>query len=142
MKADRKNSVFVWKRAATRVLAAFLVLYALSDVTVLQAYCGNELTGIPPASLVVRTTEATVFQNSTSSASAKSSFNYQSDNDHSSRTAAAHDCFCYCSHVLIENISLELPTISEAQKTARATSVQADYRSSTLTYLFRPPRFA
>ncbi len=33
----------------TKFLAAFFVLYALADVSVLQAYCGNESLGIPPA---------------------------------------------------------------------------------------------
>ena len=40
----RKNKAKNW----TRILALFFLLYALSDVSVLQVYSGNEALGIPP----------------------------------------------------------------------------------------------
>lgn len=48
MESHRNNYGSVWKRRAVKLLAAFFVVYALLDISVLQAYCGNETLGIPP----------------------------------------------------------------------------------------------
>jgi len=48
MKLSAQNRHLNWKGAFSRLLALFFVLYAGADITVLQAYCGNEMVGIPP----------------------------------------------------------------------------------------------
>lgn len=47
--SDRVKSQFKIRGRIVSLVAFLFVIYAIADVSVLRAYCGNEALGIPPA---------------------------------------------------------------------------------------------
>lgn len=84
------------------ILAAFFVLYAVLDISVLQAYCGNEALGIPPwaAQLKLESNDSP-FEIGTGG-EAYVIFSQIPDDERSNHIPASDEaCFCCCSHTTI-----------------------------------------
>lgn len=135
-----KNST---KHGLISLVALLFVVYALADITVLQAYCGNEAVGIPPAHHLSKTSK------SPASRSATNFSQIRSESDEESRpgsdpTQDCDDdtCFCCCSHVVKGYFA-----IPSYKPTIRVGFSQSDtyvgrYSNSSLTQFFRPPRIS
>jgi len=101
MKPDGCSVGLVWKRRIVTLLAAFFVLYAILDISVLQAYCGNEALGIPPYAAQLRLDGERSRQSSVREkgiAGVSQSPDEKPTND----TPISDDaCFCCCSHTTL-----------------------------------------
>lgn len=143
---EKKLTALIWRRA-THLLAAFFVLFAFADVSVLQAYSGNETIGIPSYArqlqiekLKSKKTDAPVAAQAATDFSGSPGEELPPD-PHSSE----ENCFGCCSHVLLgfnvaESIARE---ILPARLTASNFS---DYRrphsDSHLQKFYQPPKSA
>jgi|CXWL01.1.fsa_nt_gi hypothetical protein len=126
-------------RRATQLLALFILLYALADVSVLQAYCGNESMGIPPDHhSVLRANDSAQSEHDTCSESGKADCRQTPDEkeyDHH------HECFCW--HQIIVGFYHFNPVLfTESLRTQPSVSYDEQYSDSSLTHLFRPPQLA
>ena len=100
MELRRDTYGWVWKRRVVKLLAAFFVLYAVLDISVLQAYCGNENLGIPPyAAQVPSESESpkSVIGEDVHAGDSRSPGEERSDKTPNSDDA----CFCCCSHTTL-----------------------------------------
>lgn len=128
---------------AIRVIAAFFVIYALADVSVLQAYCGNETLGIPPADHVASTEGAqndgnvilVVGQDKTS------------DRRVSSSTAGTEkpcegdeECFGSCSHIVVPVSFVSFNDVPDLPSREVVLPFADRYVQSDLTSPFQPPK--
>jgi hypothetical protein len=135
------------RRRATQLLAAFFVLFAFADVSVMQAYSGNETVGILTFArqlqiekLKSKKTGAPVVALAATNLSGSPSEQLPPD-PHSSE----ENCFGCCSHVLLgfslaESIEREvLPTKITASNFSDRERPQSD---SHLQQLYQPPKSA
>lgn len=141
-----KNSI---RRGLTRLAALLFVVYALADVTVLQAYCGNEAIGIPPAHYLSKNT---VVENSGIAVSRPSKYltsmgrkldgPYRQGGDPSQNRDDA-SCFCCCSHAIAGSFTiLSYISTNIRPRPSQSDSYIGRYSNSSLTQLFRPPKSA
>lgn len=150
MKTSEENFTALDRRWAIRLLAAFFVLYAFADVSVLQVYSGNETVGIPShvQQLQIKKTKSAKTVNAPNSVGAQviatapdSSGEEQPPIPHSSEES----CFGCCSHILLgfnlaESIARE---ILPARITAsNFSNHQQPLSDSHLRQLYQPPKFA
>lgn len=127
------------RRRATQLLALFILVYAMADVSVLQAFCGNESLGIPPdhhsASL---TNDSAQSGHETCSESKKAECQRLPDDedyDHS------HQCFCW-QQIVVGSFRFDSALITELIETCRPSSHENKRPDSDLQTFFRPPRSA
>lgn len=135
-----KNSI---KRGLIRLVALLFVVYALADVTVLQAYCGNEAVGIPPAHHISKNTVVdanTSFANHVQSGGVSDEKRQQGDEPVQDCNDDA--CFCCCSHVIAGHFSFPSKSLNSASQGLRHYTYVGRHANSELTNFFRPPRTA
>jgi hypothetical protein len=143
MKLSGQNQHLKWKRAISRVLALFFVLYALADITVLQVYCGNETVGIPPYAQQIQIKQKNKKTNSLTFAVADSSSS--SRQEHTPDLPASEEsCFCCCSHITIgfNFIQSVVPEILPTKQSKSNFSENRLQSNSHLPQLYQPPKFA
>lgn len=130
------------KMAAIKVLAAFLILYALADVSVLQAYCGNEAIGMPPADhLLNRTSEDfKVFKTDTVKSHGSESVSRSSRSDVESPCPGDAECFGNCPHIVISLTLVDLESRSTVPDRSDIPWYNSRFTQSDLTPLFHPPK--
>jgi len=87
----------IGKTVVTRLLAAFFLFYALADVSILQAYCGNEAVGIPPAHHQKESND--VITEASSSSTSDSVEVSRGSSSESDPRCCTDECFCCCPHV-------------------------------------------
>lgn len=139
---QKQKQQFIWKRDFFRLVALFFVLYALADVTVLQAYCGNETVGIPSYAQQVRAEKrkAEVADN------AQTAFK-TSDSSPQEQTPdlpdSEEDCFCCCSHTLLGfNLMKSYTPILVVKESGSNFSLRHQHSSIHLRLVYQPPKFA
>lgn len=130
------------KRFATQCVAVLFVMYALADISVLQAYCGNESVGIPPSHHLAKST-ADSESSKSSVKEDQSYFNHCTEGEQDSPEDCNDDCcFCCSSHVTISYFAMQ-PTETVVLPLAQdSSSFENKHPNSGLAYLFRPPRIA
>ena len=101
MVVNRSKSQIRLRNKLTSLVAFLFVLYAVADVSVLQAYCGNEAVGIPPAHHFTKTARDPDSRSATKSIQTR----LQSDGEPRQGNDPTQDCdddtcFCCCSHVI------------------------------------------
>lgn len=133
------------KKTAIKVLAAFFVIYALADVSVLQAYCGNESLGIPPADHLTKS-KSKVDDASAAAhhcSADRAEINHVSVSSSPSPEAPCEgdpECFGSCAHIAIPFAFIEFRETPILPKDAKIDSYQNRYNPSDLTPLFQPPK--
>ncbi len=140
MELQRQNQPLKWKRAISRVLALFFVLYALADITVLQAYCGNEMVGIPPYAQQIQMKQKIKKIDSPTFADSSNSSRQEQPPD---LPTSEESCFCCCSHTTIGFNSLQ-SVVSEILPTKQSKPNFSENRlksNSHLPQLYQPPKF-
>lgn len=128
-----------WRLRLTQLIALLLVLYALTDITVLQAYCGNEAVGIPPAHHLVKNNQDSTekefqFQENQNTLS-KSHNQEESPEDCSDEC-----CFCCSSHSILNYFRFESKMFEVKLAQTNSLSYENNHSNTELHYLFRPPR--
>lgn len=140
MSSPKKSALALTTRL-TSLVALLLIFYALADVTFLQAYCGNEAVGIPPAHHLSNSFAETGVEKSRDSDSVASFQNESpSDGQPAPHEGQDDECFCCCSHVVAGYFFID----GSVHETTRIGISSATFRilhpSSQLTSLFRPPQ--
>lgn len=124
-------------------MAAFFITYALADVSVLQAYCGNETLGIPPADHVASTESdqndanviAVAGQDKTSVPSVSSStlgMEKPCEGD--------EECFGSCSHIVVPVSFVSFIEVPDPPSRKVVLPFADRYVQSDLTSPFQPPK--
>lgn len=141
MKLSGQNRHLKWKHTISRVLALFFVLYVFADITVLQAYCGNEMVGIPPYAQQIQIKQKNKKIDSPTIADASSPFRQEQTPD---LPVSEDSCFCCCSHTTISFNSIQ-SVGREILPAKQPTSNFSENRltsNSHLPQLYQPPKFA
>ena len=92
-----------FKRTAIKLIAVFFVVYALAEVSVLQAYCGNESLGIPPASHLKRAQRNAGSEQKIAAKAApeRNDNEVKPDHDTDAPCEGDEECLGCCSHVVL-----------------------------------------
>lgn len=133
----------VWKRRAIKFLAAFFVLYAMLDISVLQAYCGNETLGIPPYAAQLRLNSEMSLQSSVREKGI-AGISQSPDKERSGDGPLSEDaCFCCCSHTTLSvNLLAPLakpPDTSASESNFSKKNLLPDSHPSPH---YQPPKFS
>ena len=130
-----KNSM---KRGLIRLVALPFVIYALADVTILQAYCGNEAIGIPPDHHMSDSGRH-LDRSDDSPCSAEQADCQQVPRDHE----YDHQHHCFAWHLVVVAFhGFELGSTDKLSKAKLPLFHQDVHSDSALSHLFRPPRTA
>ncbi len=139
MKCNRQNRQQTRRRKTLRLVALFFVLYMLADVSVLQAYCGNEMVGIPPAHhSIEQTNDLIQDKQETCTESTKADCRQSPDNQDSNHH---HECFCW-QQVVVGFFLFKTALSAESQRTSLPAFYENKHPNSDLSGFFRPPRTA
>lgn len=146
MEPSKQKSQSDWKRVASRLLALLFVIYAFADISVLQAYCGNEAVGIPPYAQQIQNNhrnQETV--NSVSVRTVSDASQSSHEDDAPNLPTGDEECFCCCPHTLLGlNLreSVRQTILSVKPQSTANFSLKHLRSDNHLTELFRPPRVA
>lgn len=146
MQTYRQNPTATWKRRAAQALALLLVLYAFADMTVLQAYCGNEAVGIPSYARQLQMEKQTSrkLQDSSGEKVVTTLSELSQPEQAPDAPVSDEECFCCCSHTLhgfnpVETIRREISPETAFGSNFSDKSLLSD---SHLLLLYQPPKFA
>lgn len=151
MRKGERRQKFTWQRSLTRLAAFLFVIYALADVTVLQAYCGNEAVGIPSYAEQLRIENDRKRQTIDSAAGNDTVRFVANDSDSSNRQETPEpsepdeECFCCCPHT---TLALNHHVQSEAGKILPIKHSESNFSdhqlqsNSHLARLYQPPKSA
>jgi hypothetical protein len=122
------------KRTFIKCVSLLFVIYALADVSILQAYCGNESVGIPPAHHL-STEKADSAEDTTD--------NFQQPQEQKDSEQGCGDDCCFCSsHVVINSYNVGSSLVKLTTISPKTVSYENRHANSELRNLFRPPQFA
>lgn len=116
------------KRTISKCVTLLFVIYAFADISVLQAYCGNEAVGIPPAHHLLHDENE-----------------HNEDSEHHNDTEQGnHEHLSFCSsNIAFDSFIFEfLPVIFTEINTQHSITYENKHSNTGLHYLFRPPRIA
>lgn len=135
-----KNSI---KRGLIRLVALLFVVYALADVTVLQAYCGNEAVGIPPANYISKSTASDANRYLANYVQSRDGSDEKRQNgDEPAQNCNDDACFCCCSHIIAGHFLFPSKPLTSAFVGLRHYVYAGRHANYELTNFFRPPRTA
>ncbi len=121
-------------------LVAFLfVIYAIADVSVLQAYCGNEALGIPPAHHVSENPNSTASVEQAIYVISADHHQRESDDEHG--YDHQHECFCW-QQVVVGLYFLDTIRLSAGRESRILVFHDAQHTNSDLSLHLRPPQIA
>lgn len=126
------------RRKLISLMALLFVIYVLADVSVLQAYCGNEAIGIPPDHHLSDARHHPDRSND-SPCSAEQADCQRVPDDH--EYDHHHQCFGW-QQVVAAFYSFEPGTADQLSKAQPPIFYEDLHSNSALSHLFRPPRTA
>ncbi|MBA2494761.1 MAG: hypothetical protein H0V31_08725 [Acidobacteria bacterium] len=135
-----------WKRIISRLFALLFVVYAFADISVLQAYCGNEAVGIPHYANQIQKIRRNQKADNQTFVQAVFNTSQSSQQDNAPNLPTGdEECFCCCPHTLhgfnaVESVP-QMILSGKPQSTANFAlkHLQSDKH---LKELYRPPRIA
>ncbi len=141
MKQIKQKYKLNFKRLIIQCVSLLFVIYAFADITVLQAYCGNEAIGIPPSHHLsaqnneIRKVDTIVSVNDQ---------NYsQPSNQEDNQDCDDDCCFCCSSHITLGYFAFQPRTPTFVKNNSQPSiSFENKHSYSALNSLFRPPRIA
>lgn len=131
------------KSTAVKALAVFFVLYALAEVSVLQAYCGNENVGIPPTIHISQNGNS--FQEPTDQSIDTNQMQVGSrsgsDSDTDPSRSCDEECFGNCAHLTVPFASANCSSRAEFPINV-SIGIEYDDRLVTSDFppFFHPPK--
>lgn len=146
MKLHKHKSQSDWKHIISRFLALLFVIYAFADISVLQAYCGNEAVGIPPYAQQIQRIRQNPKTDNQTFVQTVSDVSQSSHQDNAPNLPTGdEECFCCCPHTLLglylaESVPQMILSV-KPQSTANF-SLKHLWSDNHLTELYRPPRIA
>ncbi len=140
MKNSKPNHKLNLKRLFVRGVALLFVIYALADVSVLQAFCGNESVGIPPAHHFAKSNNNSA-ESENSNEDSQNNFQQSHDQEDSEQNCGDDCCFCN-SHVVISSFAVESNVMKVTETKTQSISYENKHSNSERDNLFRPPQIA
>lgn len=136
----RSKSQIKLRNRITSLVAFLFVIYAVADVSVLQAYCGNEMLGIPPAHHVSEEGEsaASSTQHGNYVTSADSELPQSPDEhdyDHQ------HECFCW-HQTVVGSYRFSHRKVTEKSQSQSLDIHTSRHKDTDLNSHFRPPQLS
>ena len=129
-----------------QAIALLLVLYAFADMTVLQAYCGNEAVGIPSYArqLQMEKQSSRKIQISRDEKVATTFSELSQPEQTPDAPVSDEECFCCCSHTVhgFSPVKTITRKISPAAVFGSNFSDKSLLSDSHLPLLYQPPKFA
>ncbi|MGI8543955.1 MAG: hypothetical protein ACR2MD_10835 [Aridibacter sp.] len=140
---NRHNFIKTLKKATVYSVALFIVVFALAEVSILQAYCGNESIGIPPAHHTEQIKDCPDEVSQTNTVRTDSDNSFTNHNHNSEDNDDCNDeCLGNCSHIILGYFEF-LPFISkETKQVENPLFYENTIPNSESTSLFRPPQTA
>ncbi len=142
---NRQNFAKALKKATVYSVALFFVVFALAEVSILQAFCGNEAVGIPPSHHITQETEdcpveltKNDFNHENSKSPSVTSHNHDTDEDCFGET----ECLGCCSHVTISQFVFHQYVALNFKNIPNILFYENNIPKSELTSVFRPPQTA
>lgn len=143
VKSSTPQILFAKRNRLFQLLAVFLLVYAVADVTILEYYCGNESLGISSYNQVLAddadnqelsAVDETVFALNAAGHSAP---------DKTPESPAQHDeCLCACGHLLMVDYRVESYQEPISYKQKHLSVTKFFHTNSHPPNTFRPPRTA
>lgn len=140
---DRHNFIKTLKKATIYTVALFIIVFALAEVSILQAYCGNEAIGIPPAHHTEQIEDCPVEVSQTNTIQTDSHNSFTNHNHNSNDESDCNDeCLGNCAHVILGYFGFLPFTSKNIELMQNPIFYESTIPTSELTNLFRPPRTA
>lgn len=135
--SDRLKTNIKLRSKIVSLVAFLFVIYAIADVSVLQAYCGNEAVGIPPAHHISG--------NGSSAFSGEQEKNFisadhdqrQSDDEH--EYDHQHECFCW-HQTVVSSYFLTKSEVAQYSGSRLPAFRSSGHKNSDLDKNLRPPQ--
>ena len=142
MKHNRRKTFYLLKKRASVLVAVLFVLYAVADITVLQAYCGNEALGIPPASRINQKQQRLQQSKREAVSVDETAFNesQRQPADEQESEAPDDDCFCCCPHLIPASQSCLLVRADIFYRAGYSFFPKFLHSESHPKLFYRPPR--
>ncbi len=137
----QQNFVKKIKGATIYVVALFFIVFALADLSVLQAYHGNENVGIPAEHHTYQDDDCSQEKPLDSTQSEQPSIS--SHDEHHNQDDDCSDkgeCLAGCSHIIVSYFVFNANVFSEVRQTQESLFYENTTPKSEPTSIFRPPR--
>lgn len=128
------------RRLAVKLFAAFIVVYALADVSVLQAYCGNETVGIPAAEHQPKTDTPNADTHDPKGSNHVDRLNHLPDSQDEEPCSGDQECFGSCSHLVVSRVTVDLSQASSLKVSDKIDSYSGLYSIRIAVSPFHPPK--
>ncbi|MCB1024680.1 MAG: hypothetical protein KDB79_09835 [Acidobacteria bacterium] len=132
------------KKATVYSVALFIVVFALADVSFLQAYHGNESMGIPPAHHTGQENDCPEELNQKKTIQTNSDATFFTNHDHNSEKDCSDEgeCLASCSHIVVGCFVFESFVCCETPLSQNSLHRENTTPKSELSAIFRPPQIA
>lgn len=135
--SDRVKSQIKLRNRIVSLVAFLFVIYAIADVSVLQAYCGNEALGIPPAHHIAeKADDVSAAEHDTYFVSADH-HNGQSEDEH--EYDHQHECFCW-HQTVVSSYFLTKREVTQHSGSRLPAFQSSGHKNSDLDNNLRPPQ--
>ncbi len=140
----RQNFVKVIRKATVYSVALFIVVFALADVSVLQAYHGNETIGIPPANHTAQEKDCPdeLTQMSTDQTNSDTAFFTNHNHNSDEECSGEGECLASCSHIVVGYFVFSTHILSVTEQTQTPLFYDRIIPNSESASVFRPPQTA
>jgi len=143
---DCRQNILIHKtrKAIISVVAVFLVIYILADVSVLQIVHGSENVGIPPQHHSVDA-DGCLSENKRSSTYESKQTNFsQTDKHHNSDEDCSDEgeCIASCSHIIVSYFTFNPSAYKETRQSQRPVDRENTTPMSEPSDIFHPPQIA
>lgn len=135
--SNRLKSQIKLRSKLVSLVAFLFVIYAIADVSVLQAYCGNEALGIPPAHHVAEKADQVSSDDHDSYVVSAGHHEGQSDDEH--EYDHQHECFCW-HQTVVSSYFLTKPQVPQHSGYRLPAFHSAGHKNSDLDNNLRPPQ--
>ena len=139
-----QNFLKFMKRATIYSLALFFVIFALAEVSVLQAFCGNEALGIPPThhSEQKQDCEDEIFLNAEYESNSEIPFVTNHNHNSEKDCPGEVECLANCSHIIVSYFGFHTNIFKVNNTIHNPNSYEITTPQSEPTDIFHPPQSA
>lgn len=141
---DRQHFIKTIKKAIVYSVALFIIVFALADVSILQAYHGNESMGIPPSHHTAQENDCPdeLTQMRTDQTNSDTAFFTNHDHNSEQDCSGEGECLASCSHIVVGYFVFEPFIYSETPLSQNSLHREDTTPKSEPTSIFRPPQTA
>ena len=145
MKLNNCQNIFkLMKKVTIHSVALFIIVFALADVSILQAYHGNETLGIPPAHHSEQKADCGDKILEIKKDGTTSDTPFFTNHDHNSETdcQGEGECLASCSHVIVSYFGFNANQFKVDSTLQNPLSHEVTSPKSEPADIFHPPQLA